>query len=415
MIPGILAGYALVWFWAGPLLQRASAERGHLTLTSFLADTADGRFQRTIRIAGSIMIAFCFSYYVASQFQGAGIAFDDLFYTGLALGVVIGAIIILAYTFLGGFLAVSLIDTMQGLLMAVVAIVLPIIALLQVGGFGELSTAISGAGESFTDPFGGRAGFIAAGFAIGLFATGIGTLGQPHLLAWIMATKDKKARVTGGVVAFSWASLVFTSMTVLGLCARALFGDNAPAEGVFFQIAGDYIPTVFAGIIVAATLSAVMSTVDSQLLVVGAAISEDLGLAERYPGREVTISRLAILTVSIFAVVLTLAMPATIFDRTLFAWTTLGSAFGPTVIARVLGFRPAGLTVFCSLLLGCGLSILFEFVLPAGPGSVWARTIPLMAALVPVILFSKPSKNIRSAINPEMSDLPAAPNTSQNS
>lgn len=408
MIPGILAGYALVWFWTGPLLQRESAERGHLTLTSFIADSNDQKFSGVIKVAASLMIAFCFSYYVASQFHGAGLAFDDLFGTGLTVGVIIGALIILIYTFLGGFLAVSLIDTIQGLLMAVVAIVLPVIALTQVGGFETLSAAISDAGDSFTNPLGGRVGMIAAGFAIGSMAVGLGTLGQPHLLAWIMATKDRKARMTGGMVAMSWATLVFASMTLLGLCARVLFGDNAPAEGVFFQIAGDYIPTVFAGIIVAATLSAIMSTVDSQLLVVGASISEDMGLAKRFPGKDVLISRLAIFSVSILAVLLTLAMPATIFERTLFAWTTLGSAFAPTVIARTLGFKPIGLAILSSLLLGCGLSVMYEFVWSSGPGSIWARTVPLIVASLPVLFFSARNQNMRTAIKAGSSDLPPA-------
>lgn len=408
MIPGILAGYILVWFWAGPILQRASAERGHLTLTSFLADHVDPASAKAIRITASLMIAFCFSYYVASQFQGAGLAFNDLFGTGLALGVIIGAVIILIYTFLGGLLAVSLIDTLQGILMAVVAITLPAIALTEVGGFTALSNAISSAGPTFTDPFGGRIGFIAAGFVVGLVATGFGTLGQPHLLAWIMATKDRKARVTGGFVAFSWALLVFTGMTLLGLSARALFGDNAPAEGVFFQIAGDFVPPVFAGIIVAATLSAIMSTVDSQLLVVGAAISEDIGLSKRFPGRDVLVSRLAILIVSIFAIMLTLAMPATIFDRTLFAWTTLGAAFGPTVVVRVLGLRPSGIAVLASLLLGSGFSVLFEFVLASGPGAVWARTIPLLMAFIPVLWPAGSRQRIAPAIDEVNGDLPAS-------
>lgn len=413
MIPGIMAGYVLVWFWLGPMLQSASAERGHLTLTSFLADTIDQRFGKPIRVCASLMIAFCFSYYVASQFQGAGLAFDDLFGTGLAAGVILGAVIILIYTFLGGFLAVSLIDTLQGMLMAVVAIALPVIALLQVGGFGELSAAIADAGPAYTDTFGERTGYVATGFAIGLVATGFGALGQPHLLAWIMATKDRKARVTGGMVAISWATVVFTGMTLLGLSARALFGSDAPAEGVFFQIAGDYVPTVFAGIIVAATLSAIMSTVDSQLLVVGASISEDLGLSKRFPGRDVLISRMAILSVSIIAIILTLMMPATIFDRTLFAWTTLGSAFAPTLIARVLGFKPLGIAVLSSTLIGCGLSILFEFVLPSGPGAVWARTLPLLAASVPVFLVTAKQRNIRPSIDAGMSDLPPPPRHSQ--
>ena len=103
MVPGIIAGYAAVWLWAGPLLQAASREGQQLTLTDFMTQYASARSARIIRIVASILIAICFSFYVAGQFQGAGIAINDLFATGFAPGVLIGAIIILAYVFLGAF------------------------------------------------------------------------------------------------------------------------------------------------------------------------------------------------------------------------------------------------------------------------------------------------------------------------
>lgn len=401
MIPGILVGYGVVWLWAGPILQSASRDRGHLTLTDFLAEDAKPAMARGIRIAASLMIAFCFSYYVASQFQGAGVAFDGLFGTGLTTGVLIGAAIILAYTFLGGFLAVSLIDTLQGLLMAVVAVILPATAFIAAGGFEGLAIVLAQSDTAYMDIFGGRAGWVALGFVVGLFATGFGALGQPHLIAWIMAARDRKARVTGASIAIGWGALVYTGMAVLGLSARAIFGAEAPAEGVFFELADQLLPVVFGGIIAAATLSAIMSTVDSQLLVAGAAISHDLGLAKLLGGRDVLVSRLAILAVCIAAVTITLCLPATIFDRTLFAWTALGASLGPTVVARALKFRPRGAAVLASILIGFGLSIAYEFWFPVGPGAIWARTVPWLGAGLPIllsVLVAKPSPKTASGV-----------------
>ena len=380
MVPGILAGYAVVWLWAGKVLQVASRKQGHLTLTDFMSEHAGPRSARLIRIVASLMIAFCFAYYVASQFQGAGVAFDGLFGIGLVNGVLIGALVIVAYTFLGGFLAVSLIDTLQGLLMAVVAVILPAAAFMAAGGLDGLNTALSVMPVTYTDTFGGRTGFVATGFVVGLFATGFGALGQPHLIAWIMAARDQRARVTGAGIAIGWGALVYAGMGILGLSARVLFGADAPAEGVFFQTASDLLPAIFAGVIAAATLSAIMSTVDSQLLVAGAAISHDLGLAKALGGRDVLVSRMAILAVCLAALIITFALPSTIFDRTLFAWTALGASFGPTVVARTLGHKPRGAFVLLSILLGFGLSLAYEFILPSGPGSVWARTVPWIGA-----------------------------------
>ena len=385
MVPGILVGYAAIWLFAGPVLQRASRKKNHLTLTDFLTEFADGATARAIRVLASLMIAFCFSYYVASQFQGAGVAFTGMFHMSLTTGVLIGALIIVAYTFFGGFLAVSLIDTLQGIIMAFVATLLPALAFIAVGGFDGIGSALAAQPAVYRETFGGRAGFAALGFVVGLFATGFGALGQPHLASWIMAAKDGRARVTGAAIAITWGAVVYAGMAVLGLAAHALFPADAPAEGVFFATANELMPPALAGVIVAATLSAIMSTVDSQLLVAGGAVSHDLGLGRWLGGRDVLVSRLAILAVCAAAVVLTLALPSTIFARTLFAWTALGASFGPTVVARALGRCPGGPAVLASICLGFGLAGAFEFALPVGPGAVWARTVPWIAAALPLL------------------------------
>ncbi|MEM9234459.1 MAG: sodium/proline symporter, partial [Pseudomonadota bacterium] len=301
-------------------------------------------------------------------------------------GVLIGAAIIVAYTFLGGFLAVAIIDTLQGLLMAIVAIVLPVAAFLSIGGRSGLEAVLADLPDVYADPFGGRPGMIAAGFVVGLFATGFGALGQPHLAAWIMASRDAQARVKGAAIAIGWGTIVYAGMAVLGLSAHALFGAEAVAEGIFFAAAQELLPPVFAGIIVAATLSAIMSTVDSQLLVAGSAVSHDLGAARLAGGRTVLVSRIAILLLCLVAVMLTLGLPSTIFDRTLFAWTALGASFGPTVVFRALGWRPTGWGVALSIASGFGASLAYEFWLSVGPGAVWARTVPWGLAFLALML-----------------------------
>lgn len=382
MIPGILLGYAAVWLFAGPMLQRASRDKDQLTLTAFLTETAGPKAARLIQIAATLMIAFCFSYYIASQFQGAGVAFDDLFGIGMTGGVILGALIILIYTLMGGFLAVSVINTVQGLVMMAVALLLPLIAFQAAGGVDGISEALIQAPPDYMTIFGGRTGWIAAGFVTGMTATGFGALGQPHLISWIMAARDTRARVVGAGVAISWGFAVYLGMAVLGLSGRAIFGADAPAEGIFFKVAGDMLPPVLAGIVAAAILSAIMSTVDSQLLVASGAISHDLGAGRMLGGRTVLATRLAMLVVSVLAVALTLALPSTIFDRTLFAWTALGASFGPVVVVRAFGGRPGGAFVLCSMLAGFGAALAFEFFLDPGPGAVWGRTVPWGAAFL---------------------------------
>lgn len=404
MVPGILIGYAAVWLFAGPVLRKASTQNGNLTLTDFLLEGSGRGTGQAIRVAASLMIAFCFAYYVASQFQGAGIALDGLFDTGLTGGVLIGAIVILAYTFFGGFLAVSIINTLQGMLIAVVAVVLPLLAFLAVGGLDGLLLAAGQQGSAeyhstFFDISGGRTGWLATGFIVGLFATGFGALGQPHLTAWIMATKDSKSRVIGAGIALVWGLAVYTGMAILGIAARVIIGPDAAAESVFFQLSELLLPSILSGIVIAATLSAIMSTVDSLLLVSGAALGHDLGAFKKLNINSILGYRLGILLVCIAAVGVTVSFPATIFDRTLFAWVALGASFGPTVVVRALGFKPAGLAVLLSIVLGFTFSLLFEFVLDAGPGGVWSRIIPWLFALVPFLLIKELKKHSAKELN----------------
>ncbi|MCG8440833.1 MAG: sodium/proline symporter, partial [Caulobacterales bacterium] len=382
MIPGVLLGNVLVWLVAGPTLQRASHEGGALTLTDFLSANASAPMARAIRIAASLMIVFCFAYYVAGQFQGAGVAIDGLFDSGLAFGVVTGALVIVAYTFLGGFFAISLTDTLQGCLMAFVAILLPIVAFTQAGGAAGLSGMFAQAPAPYGDAFGGQVGVVAVFVVIGMVSVGFGALGQPQLVAWIMATRDTRARLAGAAVATTWSTVVFSGMGVLGLSARTIFGAEAPPEGVFLMLAEAFLPGVLAGVVGAAVLSAIMSTADNLLLVTGAAVSHDLRLGRAFGGREVLVSRVAILVVCALAVLLTLYMPDSIFDRALFAWTALGAAFGPVVFARALGARLSGGVALAVLLLGFSVALLYEFVLPSGPGGMLTRIVPWCATLL---------------------------------
>lgn len=380
MVPGILAGYLAVWLGAGPVLQHASRAKGHLTLTDFLVEDTSPVMAQVIRIVATVLISICFAWYVAAQFQGAGQAFDGLFGTGLGTGVLIGAGVVLVYTFLGGFHAVSLVDTLQGLLIGIVAIILPAAALVAAGGFAGIASGLSAASPALSAPFSDWSGWLALGLVMGHTATGFGALGQPHLVSWIMATRDRRSRLIGAGVAVGWGLVVYSGMAVLGLSARAILGADAPAEGVFFRMASDLLPAVMAGVITAAVLSAIMSTVDSQLLVAGAAISHDLGFAGRNGQRPVRTARMAILAVCAAAVAVTFLLPSSIFARVLFAWTALGAAFGPVVVARAVGWHASGAGVLLAMLTGFGLCVAFEMFLPAGPGAVFARTLPWLGA-----------------------------------
>jgi sodium/proline symporter len=385
LFPATVSGFVINWLWVAPRLMRMSRESSALTLTGFIAgDSRSSPLRPAIIRVSSAAIVFSFLFYVASQFQAAGHAFAASFALTPATSIAIGVAIILFYTLLGGFWAVSVTDTLQGLLMVAAAVFLPIVALAHVGGFEQLAAGLREvAGATGTHPTRGYSGILGLAFVLGTLGIGLGYPGQPHVVNRFMALRDDNALRQGRVIAISWAVVIYAGMLLLGLCARVLWPSLPDGEQVFFHGANAMLPPVLAGVMVAAVLSAIMSTADSQLLVASSSVAVDLPDSGRVrataPGGLVR-SRLVVLGISAAAMLLAIGAPATIFSRVLFAWSALGSAFGPVLILRLAGRVIAAPAVLTSIATGFGLTIVF-YLLPDQPGDWLERLAPLLIAL----------------------------------
>ncbi|MGH9457587.1 MAG: sodium/proline symporter [Thermoanaerobaculia bacterium] len=386
LFPATVSGFAINWFWVGPRLMRMSRERESLTLTEFVAgDPRDPLYPAIVRFA-SIAILFSFLFYIASQFQAAGHAFAGTFGLVPNAAIAVGAAIIVLYTLLGGFWAVSVTDTVQGMLMVFAAVFLPAAALVSIGGFGPMiaglrSVSPTGALE-FTRLHPGALGIA---FVLGTLGIGLGYPGQPHVVNRFMALRDEEALRRGRIISMVWAVLIYAGMLTLGFCARVLWRDVADAEQVFFETATRLLPPVWAGIMIAAVLSAIMSTADSQLLVASSSISWDWRRARRIAGaehdpRRLRGTRAVVFAVSLAAMLVAMLAPAAIFSRVLFAWHALGSAFGPVLVVRLAGWRVRSGAVLASIVTGFGLTVLLHFF-PDAPGDAAERLVPLLVAL----------------------------------
>ena len=189
-------------------------------------------------------------------------------------------------------------------------------------------------------------------------------------------------------VALIWFVVVLGGMYLLGVCAHVLLqGQVGDGEQVFFVMAEQLLPVALTGIVMAAVLSAIMSTADSQLLVAGSALAHDLRQhkASESDQEAARISRLAVLAVALAATLLAWSLPESIFSRVLFAWNALGAAFGPIVVARVLQWRCRDLAIPIALATGFGLTVLF-YSLPDGPGDLWERAVPFVVAWLVLLL-----------------------------
>ena len=399
MLPGIWGGYVAVWLWLGPRLRTEAGDKDWITPTEFLCGTLDVQSARKIVVLVSALILFCFMFYIAAQFDAAAAAFVSNFSMNRSSSLILGAAIILAYCLLGGFWAASVTDMLQATVMLAAALLVPAVAIWEAGGVPAMAALITAGGSGFSDWSGGMPLHLFVGFVLGLWGVGIGAMGQPQLLARLMAVRGDKERRQGFAIAMTWAVLIYTGIAAMVLAARALHIDPGNSEQLFYVIAERFLPPVLAGLVVAAILSAVMSTVDSLLLAASAAVSHDLGLSRRYPGKEVWVSRLVMSGIVVAAVMLALWLPDTIFNRVLFAWSALGAAFGPILVMRVAGREPSADARFWSVVIGFGLTVLFySFGTVAGevgdgvpgffvdlarlPGDPFERVFPWLPALL---------------------------------
>lgn len=377
LFPATLLGFLLNWLWVAPRLRRAAGASGDITLTGLLAGPPGQPGRSRLLATGAAIVLFSFLFYIAAQFQAAGHAFASAFDLDMTRAVIIGAAVILVYTLLGGFWAVSVTDTLQGLLMAATAVVLPVIGLAAVGGPGALVDALAAtdAGTAPTD------GTLPAtiGFVAGTLGIGLGYPGQPHVVNRFMALRSERALAQARVIAIAWAVVIYSGMLLVGLCARALYAGILEPESVLFELADRLISPVVAGVMIAAVLSAVMSTADSQLLVAASSVSEDLAVARGRSARGLSASRWVVALICLLAGVLALTVPDSIFRRVLFAWHAVGSAFGPLLILVLLGRRPPPGRALASMLTGFLLTVGLHW-LPDAPGDWVERLVPFLAA-----------------------------------
>lgn len=382
---GSITSMFVTWYWVAPRLMSFSRKHDHITLTEVVAHDSVGLVRRNIVLLSSFIIVVSFVFYVAAQFQGAGNTFATTFDMSMQSSIALGAFIIMVYTLLGGFWAVSLTDAVQGTLMAITAFFMPIAAYFAVGGIDGLVTALEAMdAASHLSLTAGNAGLFALGIVFGGLAIGFGTYGQPHLMARIMALRDERAMRQARLITIGWYLLVFLGMWFVGFAGHVLHPGLENSERIFFVMLDGLFHPVISAVFLAAVLSAIMSTADSQLLSAAASIANDMGLGGNRAERVLFVSRLTIVALVVVSVVVAIYLPDKIFSRVLFAWMALGAAFGPTLFARLAGFRCSSRGVLLSIFSGFFLTVVLSFT-PNAPGDIAERIVPFVVACLPLL------------------------------
>jgi sodium/proline symporter len=366
-VTGYITAEVFMFVFLGKRLRRYTAMMNNLTLPDFFESRFKDKSNVLRILSVSIILIFMISY-VASQFEAGGKAFSTSFGVSETSGILVTAVIVLLYTVLGGFLAVSLTDMIQAFFMIFALLILPIVAVVNAGGWGEILAILQNFNPKFLNPFA-----YAVGGIVGFLGIGLGSPGNPHILVRYMSVADPKALRKSCVIGTLWNVLMAWGAVFIGLVGRAYYlkpealpgGDP---ENLFPFLASAHLHPILLGIITASILAAIMSTADSQLLVASSGITRDIyqkifAKDKIIPQKRlVLISRIVVLSLVTAALVFGALAKEYVFWLVLFAWGGLGASFGPTLLLSLFWKRTTKAGVIAGFVSGTAVTIVWNQV-----------------------------------------------------
>ena len=405
---GLAIGTYLNWLLvAKPLRQYTKVADDAITLPQFFKN----RFKDEsgmISVIAAIFILVFFLFYTASGFVSCAKLFSSVFGLPYLAALLIGAVVVISYTFAGGFFAVCWTDFFQGLLMFFCVLAVPTIAIGSMGGPSDFFAQVEAFNPDFLNMFVDGAThtpYTAIGI-ISLVAWGLGYFGQPHILVRFMGIESPKAIKKSRRIATVWVLISLTAAVMIGVSGRMCLGDGlldiaGNEETIYINMVSRIFPVFIAGIFLSAILAAIMSTADSQLLVTASAITEDFYHNKIRPNATekelMWVSRGCVMTVAIIAVLIATNQDSTVLGLVEYAWAGFGSAFGPLVICSLFWRRTNKYGAYAGIIVGGvvdlvwaqlsgGIFELYEIV----PGFVCG----LIAIIVVSLLTPAPEKEI---------------------
>jgi sodium/proline symporter len=338
---GCVSGIIFYWFFIARALREETGRLGAITLPTFLAARFE-KGQASIRVLATFIIIFFFIFYLSAQFSGAGKILNVTFGLDQTLGMILGAVVIIFYTMMGGFFAVAWTDVVQGIIMIGTLVVLPLVGMAELKeihqGTLPLADLVAREGHPLLSWTGGKTGWAAAALIVSGLSWALGYMGQPHLLTRFMAIRSAGEIKISRRIAIAWVIPAFSGALLLGIIGAGLYeqGMFDDIEKLMPHLANELLPAWLAGIFVSGAIAAMMSTADSQLLVISSSIIEDL--FHRTLGRDVGDkallkgSRWITLAVGLIGFLIALTSDKLIFSMVSYAWAGLGSSFGPLIL-----------------------------------------------------------------------------------
>ncbi len=394
---GLAIGTYLNWQFVAHRLRRYTEIAGNaITLPDYFAN----RFLDTnqlLRTLSAVFILVFFLIYTASGFVAGAKLFESVFGLPYHSALLIGVVVIISYTALGGFMAVSWTDFFQGIIMFFAIITVPLLAIHAMGGFTETISILNSTESGYLNLFNKIDGHpITVLSIISLLAWGLGYFGQPHILTRFMAIRSADEIKPARKIAMVWVVVSLVCAVVVGLVGKALLPNELSAghsETIFMVLVDRLTHPIVGGILLAAVLAAIMSTADSQLLVTSSALTEDLYRVVIRPQASekelVWVSRGTVIGVAALACSIALKPENSVLGLVAYAWAGFGATFGPLVLmslywkrmtrnGAIAGIIGGGVTVLVWKQLKGGIFDLYEIV----PGFVVSVCLIVLFSLV---------------------------------
>lgn len=422
---GLAIGTYINWLLVAKRLRRYSHIAGDaITIPDFISN----RFKedkKVIMMIAALFILIFFTVYAASCFVTVGKLFNTLFGFKYQYVMLLGAAFVIFYTFLGGFLAESASDFMQGIVMIFALVVVVTVGVTNAGGLSSVLENVKSI-PGFFDFFGiakpqlldgkqqldaaglpmfgeaGKYGFITI---LSTLSWGLGYFGVPQVLLRFMAIKDPNELTKSRRIATTWCVISLLAAVAIGLIGRSLYPSAlltpSEAESIFIVVSSSLLPPLLAGLIMAGILAATISSSDSYLLIAASAFSKNIyqGVIKKTASDQevMKVSRIILLLISIFGMIIALDENSVIFSVVSFAWAGFGATFGPIMLFSLFWERTTRQGAIAGMLAGGGMVFFWKLILKP-MGGIWG-----IYELLPAFLFSCFFIIVASLLSPEPS------------
>ena len=355
---GLAIGYALSWILEAPRLRRYSiAANDSTTIPQYLTNRFLAK-SKALQIICAVIFLVAYTIYAASSIKACGTLFNTVIGIDAKVAMYIAAVIIVIYTFLGGFSAVCWTDFFQGMLMLAALLIAPIFALAIIGEGGGAETASQLPAGYFSMMSGWKD-------VVNGLAWGIGYFGMPHIIIRFMSVRSDKDLKKSAKIGIAWTVLILLFSVIAGVSGHLLLGELSDSSTVFIQMVRKLFPALISGILLSAILAASMSTADSQLLASASAFAADVYKPVIRKGKAgenemLWAGRYVVLIIAIIAVVIA-ANPnsGTIMGLVENAWGVFGAAFGPAIMLSLFWRRFNFAGAVASIVVGAVVDILW--------------------------------------------------------